>query len=271
MNILVTLDKNYLPPLRVMLGSMFLNNKGTAFDIYVISNDLDQKDMEGLSILCQDNGSRLHSVRIENNTFDGAPTIRYYTKAMYYRLLAADLLPEELDRILYIDPDTLIINSLADIYSTDFKGNLFAAASHSGLLGVSDYVNRIRLSAYEAEGYFNSGVLLMNLTAMRSQVKAQDIFAYAKKNKKQLILPDQDILNALYGHKTLAMDDSIWNYDARYFEGYWLGSQGSKDMDWVMDNTVILHFCGKNKPWSKDYVGFFSALYKHYQRLLGEK
>lgn len=72
-----------------------------------------------------------------------------------------------------------------------------------------------------------------------------------------MILPDQDILNALYGSMILPVDDSILNYDARQFEEYWLDSQGVKDMDWVMDNTVILHFYGKIKPWQKEYIGFF--------------
>lgn len=36
-------------------------------------------------------------------------------------------------------------------------------------------------------------------------------------------------------------------------------------MDWVTQNTVILHFCGKKKPWQPSYRGRLSALYKHYQ------
>lgn len=38
-------------------------------------------------------------------------------------------------------------------------------------------------------------------------------------------------------------------------------------MDWVMRNTVVLHFCGKKKPWTSNYAGRFGALYKHYMRL----
>ena len=79
-----------------------------------------------------------------------------------------------------------------------------------------------------------------------------DIFAYAREYEERLILPDQDILNGLYGTRILGVDDSVWNYDARRYDRYWLGSHGEKDMDWVMDHTVFLHFCGKNKPWSRD-------------------
>ena len=172
--------------------------------------------------------------------------------------------------MLYLDPDILVIRPVRPLYETQLGDSLLAAASHSGLTGMSDYVNKIRLSNYEAESYYNSGVLLMNLPQMREEMRPADIFAYAREYEERLILPDQDILNGLYGTRILGVDDSVWNYDARRYDRYWLGSHGEKDMDWVMQHTAILHFCGKNKPWSRGYEGHFSALYKHYQRLLGE-
>ena len=269
MNILVTLDRNYLQPLRVMLGSLYLNNPGQVFDVYLVGDGLTAEDLAGLEALCAPCGA-LHPVEVPGELFAGAPVVRYYSRAMYYRLLAAELLPRELDRVLYLDPDILVIRPVRPLYETQLGDSLLAAASHSGLTGMSDYVNKIRLSNYEAESYYNSGVLLMNLPQMREEMRPADIFAYAREYEERLILPDQDILNGLYGTRILGVDDSVWNYDARRYDRYWLGSHGEKDMDWVMDHTVFLHFCGKNKPWSRGYEGHFSALYKHYQRLLGE-
>ena len=269
MNILVTLDRNYLPPLRVMLGSLLLNDPGETFDIYAIGDGLLPEDWAALEALCAGRG-RIHPVEVPADLFADAPVARYWTRAMYYRLLAAELLPRSLDRVLYLDPDILVIRPVRPLYETQLGDSLLAAASHSGLTGMSDYVNKIRLSNYEAESYYNSGVLLMNLPQMREEMRPADIFAYAREYEERLILPDQDILNGLYGTRILGVDDSVWNYDARRYDRYWLGSHGEKDMDWVMDHTVFLHFCGKNKPWSRGYEGHFSALYKHYQRLLGE-
>lgn len=36
---------------------------------------------------------------------------------------------------------------------------------------------------------------------------------------------------------------------------------------WVIDNTAILHFCGRAKPWKPGYPYRFGILYKHYARL----
>ena len=267
MNLLVTLDRNYLEPLRVMLFSLFLNNPGERFDVYLVGDGLTAEDREGLSRLCARHGGRLHPVEVPGDLFAQAPTVRYYSRAMYYRLLAGELLPASLERTLYLDPDILVIGAVRPLYHTPLEGHLMAAASHSDRIGVTDYVNKVRLSNPQANAYFNSGVLLMDLAAMRREIRREDIFEYVQRKQDLLILPDQDILNGLYGARILPVEDSVWNYDVRYYGAYRLESQGERDMDWVMDHTVLLHFCGKSKPWHSSYIGRFAALYKHYQRL----
>ena len=56
---------------------------------------------------------------------------------MYYRLLAPRLLPASLHRVLYLDPDILVINPLTPLWETDLKGNLFGAASHTTVSDLS--------------------------------------------------------------------------------------------------------------------------------------
>lgn len=65
----------------------------------------------------------------------------------------------------------------------------------------------------------------------------------------------------------MQVDDAIWNYDARDYSGYLLKSSGVYDMDWIVKNTAILHFCGKRKPWKTSASKRFEALYKHYMQL----
>lgn len=268
MNLLVTLDQNYILPLKVMLSSIFANHVHTAFNIYMIYSDIPPQQVEEISEWIRQNGSNLIPVEMDNDVFSDAPIIGHYTKAMYYRLLACEILPKNLDRILYLDPDILVINSLDSLYDTDITGYLFAAASHAALTQFTSRINRLRLNTYDMPEYYNSGVLLMNLTLQRSDMNAEDIFSYVQKNKSKLILPDQDILNGLYWDRIKPLDDSLYNFDARKSNIYYLLSSGLKDVDWIMDHTVILHFCGRQKPWNKGYVNKFTVLYKHYQKQL---
>lgn len=268
MNIFVTLDRNYLNPLKVMLGSLFLNNADEDFDVYLAAEDIDETDLNGLDTLCFGGHVSYHFIEVKDEWFADAPTMRYYSRAMYYRLLAAQMLPQSLDRALYLDPDILVIGKIRPLYDIEFGDALYAAAMHKGLTSISGQISKIRLPDYEADDYYNSGVLMMNLQQIRKEVYPSDIFDYVKKHHQVLILPDQDVLNSLYGTRILSLDDAVWNYDARKYDTYRLASQGEADMDWVAKNTVFLHFCGKKKPWQSSYRGRFSALYKHYQALI---
>jgi len=271
MNILLTLDKNYLLPMRVLLTSLFLNHPGERFHIYIIGDGLEEVDLP--RCLCDRFGAKLTLLSVDDSLFSSAPTLRYYSRAMYYRLLAAQLLPQELDRILYLDPDMLITGPLHNLYHTDMGESLFAACIHKGLVDLSTPVNRVRLHTQEAEGYFNSGMLLMNLPEMRKRICPQAIFDYVSSNAALLVLPDQDVLNALYAEHILPLDERLYNYDARKYSEYFVASKKLCDMAWVMENTRILHFCGKRKPWKKTVTGRFLALYRHYmalERLYGQ-
>lgn len=75
------------------------------------------------------------------------------------------------------------------------------------------------------------------------------------------------MLNALFGDRVLPLSDVRWNYDARDYHGYFVTSGGEVDMDWIMAHTAIPHFCGKAKPWKRNYRYRFGALYKHYEQL----
>lgn len=60
---------------------------------------------------------------------------------MYYRLLASHILPASLKRVLYLDPDILVINPLRPLWDLDLQGNVFAAASHIGVVDVMNGIN----------------------------------------------------------------------------------------------------------------------------------
>lgn len=265
MNILVTIDKNYMNPLVTMLYSLFFNNKGRNFDIYIMHSDLEDEDIENLNKFCKNYNSRAISVKIGENAFSEAPTLLHYTKEMYFRLLAYKVLPENLDRILYLDPDILVINDVERLYNMDFEGSSYIAAYHDKFS--IDNINKLRFLQYEIEYYFNSGVLLMNLEKLRKIDKEKEIYDFIEKYGKMLVMPDQDVLNALYARDILPVDDKIYNYDARFYAYYKYKSSKEFDMDHVMENTVVLHFCGGKKPWHDDYIGKFHSLYGHYKKL----
>lgn len=274
MNLLLTLDENYLLPCKVMLDSLFASNpQEKDVTVYLLHSAIPGGKLAELEAFCAAFGAKLIPVAVEPTLFENAPTSKRYPKEMYYRLLSPLILPRQVERVLYLDPDMLIINPLRPLWEQNLGGNVFAAASHTGLTEMANEINQRRLDT-EHE-YFNSGVMLIDLKAARSLVTAEDVFRCVSEHEKELILPDQDVFNMLYGKQTLPVEDVLWNYDVRNYAKYLIRSSGSHDLNWVMDNTAVLHFCGKNKPWHADYKNPFGMLYLHYQNLtlrkLGQK
>lgn len=265
MNILVTLDQNYFPQLQVMLTSLKLNNPGEQFSLYLLHNHLPEQMLEAVNKWCGQAGYGFFPVQMDEELFRSAPASSRYPVEMYYRLLAAWMLPEDLDRMIYLDPDTLIINPLRPLWETNMTGWLFGAAAHTGKTEFANDMNRLRLGV--EHDYYNSGVLLMDLKLERQEILPEKIFQYVEEHRMELILPDQDLLNALYGERIFPLDDALWNYDARNYNNYLMRSSGKCNVKWVMENTGILHFCGKAKPWKPGYIYRFGMLYQHYMQL----
>ena len=263
MNLLFAIDDNVTQQLMTTLYSIKQNSTIDKYSIYVIQ-DKKLQENDRIKQFCQKLGMHYHPVIIKDDQFDQAPTTDRYPKTIYYRLLAYKYLPKNIKKILYLDVDILVINDLKPLYNLDLKNYWYAAASHVSL-DVTDNLNKLRLGNYETESYYNSGIMLMDLEAIRKNVKAQDIFDYINKMGRTLFLPDQDILNGLYGQNIMMIPDEIYNYDARMNPLYFAKSNGEWDIDWVIDHTVILHFCGRDKPWKPDYKERYSGLYKHYQ------
>jgi len=261
----VTLDQNYVQQLKVLITSVYINNPGEIVNLYVIHSKIPEYILKGLSEDLIKLKYNLYPIRVSEENFVNAPITNRYPVEMYYRLLAYKWLPNNIDKILYLDPDILVINPIDGLWNLDISDFLFAAASHTGKTEVSNNVNRIRLGI--DTDYYNSGVLLMNLKKCREEIVEEDIYEAVSKHADGLFLPDQDVLNILYCDKIKEIDDVIWNYDARNYSNYMLRSVGEANMDWVLKNTSILHFCGREKPWKKNYQRRFGILYKHYQSL----
>lgn len=248
-----------------MLKSLFINNPKEKFSIYLMHSSIKKEELLHINEFIDKNGHQLFIITIQEEYFNDAPVMLHYTKEMYYRLLAFKFLPSNLDKILYLDPDIIVINEIRKLYDVELSEYLYAASFHNRI-SIKE-VNKLRLFPYDIEEYFNSGVLLMNLTLHREKIDEKEIYEFVKKNRSRLVLPDQDIINALYSKQIKKVDEILFNYDPRYYRYYKIVSKGAIDMDYVIYNTSIIHFCGKKKPWNKNYTGKFYSLYKHYEKL----
>ena len=260
MNLLFCVNRKFLTLFVSCLTSIARSGGYGHYDAYVLHSDFDQPQIDALG---RDFAGTVdfHFVRVPETLFDGFPETSRYPKQIYYRLAAHLLLPEDLERILYLDVDTVIINPLKSLYEMDFEGNYYVGCTHTRELLTK--LNQARLHSEKAVSYINTGVLLLNLPALRENVRLEDIRDYTNERKRALILPDQDILTALYGDKVKLADTMRFNLSDRIL-AFYNGNHPRErvDLDWVRQNGVVIHYCGKNKPWNQDYTGVLGVFYR---------
>lgn len=265
MNILVTLDANYIPYLNIMLTSMLYSNPEVIFTVYFLHTSVKEEEFASTRAILSA-PHQLIPVSAKDLKLEDAPTTARYPQEIYYRIFAARYLPEDVDRILYLDPDIIVNGSLTELYETPMQDSFFAAASH--IKKLMHKVNELRLDMDEDSPYINSGVMLMNLQKLRLEQDMQEVFRYIEKHKNKLILPDQDIISALYGSKIISLDPYRYNMTERLF-ALNPRNEGWLDLDWVREHAAIIHYCGRNKPWKSGYVGqldvFFQETLKRMQ------
>lgn len=118
MNLLFSIDDHYTTQLATVLLSIKVNTNADNFDVYVIQKEPLQQGPK-LAAFCKRLGMTYHPVMVKNEMFKDAPVTDRYPTTIYYRLLAHDLLPADLHKILYLDADVLCINDLTSLYESD--------------------------------------------------------------------------------------------------------------------------------------------------------
>lgn len=266
MDILVTVNRAYLYPLSVMLKSLVCQHPGTPMRVFVLHRSLTAEDITALECSVDEAALTLVPVAADPHLLPQAPTTDRYPMEMYDRIFAAFQLPQDLERVLYLDPDLVVNHPLDSLWELPLEEYFFAAASHVAK-GMEKF-NAIRLQSENPGPYINSGVLLMNLPVLRREQQIQPVLDYVQAHRKTLLLPDQDVISALYGDRILRLNPWRYNMTERLLTAALLTPGHPVDLDWVLENSAIVHYCGRNKPWKASYLGKLDCVWQQYADLV---
>jgi lipopolysaccharide biosynthesis glycosyltransferase len=243
-------DGAYVPHCATMLHSVLAQRGGLELSVhYLHGPGLAASSRDALARMVERGSAAITFHEIPDAAVAGLPLHGYFTPAMWYRILAPELLGE-LDRVLYLDADTLAVDSVAPLWDVDLDGAIVAAVTNVPEPQHADRPRKLGLP--ESQQYFNSGVLLMDLAAMRREDSAAALREYARTAGIELIWPDQDAYNVVLGARRLALHPR-WNCmnSIMEFESS-VDVFGSRAVAEARTNPAIRHFEGPglNKPWN---------------------
>ncbi|MCH5249287.1 MAG: glycosyltransferase family 8 protein [Lachnospiraceae bacterium] len=248
-NILVTINTRYANYLQVMLTSLFMNNQAN-FCVYCLYADLNDGIMRQLREHVQKYGNEIVFLPVDSSLYQNFPTTENLTTECYFILLAHLMLPQELDRILYLDSDLIIDDEIDELYHTDFEDQYMVVCGQSYKLIEGNY---FKIGARPERGeYFNSGVILFNLPKFRGNVN-EETYLDAVAEFGYNFMIDQGILNIVFADKVKYIDTLKYNFRISMYEDY--VKDGNKKLK---EKPVIIHYVMRdyykigrvNKPWN---------------------
>ena len=245
-------EGEYVAHCGAMLRSLLTNGGVRAHVHFLHGPELATDDRERLETLVTGLGGELTPHAIRDEQVAGLPTVGFTRKATWYRILLPELLPG-VDRVLYLDSDLLVLDSLIELAELDLAGNHLAAVTNVFQLDHLHWPERLGLAGPLA--YFNAGVMLLDLAALRRVRATQELRAYGADHAHELALRDQDVVNVVLGRHRLALHPR-WNCMNSVLRFPWSPyAFGAGAVAEARARPAIRHFEGPsvNKPWH--YLG----------------
>lgn len=274
MNILISANTNFIGPTSVMIYSFCRSHRDIEADIYLAFHDLRESDIERLQkIVSHFKHKRLCPIDVGGEFAAKVSAKGRFSYETYYRILAVNRLPQNMERILYLDADMLIKKELIEVYSI--------LLSDTCPFAVCDDIEGHTRGSYEPTldrvaipynyRYFNAGFMLMNLNYLRKRNSVDYILDAFYREHNRYPFPDQDVLNHMYYDKVQFVPWALYNLPPEWWkvdtEALVRGkiryasypemnlpsfNQNNRFVDvtlQIRDNAYIIHYLGILKPW----------------------
>ena len=187
------------------------------------------------------------------------------------RFYLPSLLPEDVDRVMYIDCDTIINGSLSDIPVFDMKGCYAAAVTEPTVMPMI----RQKCKLDKSVPYHNAGVMVIDLNKWREDDIQEKLIEFYRVHNDELTAPDQDTINIVLKDKIYMLSPKYNFSNVYFFYSYKSLSYFQKPAPFITKaqydeankKPVIIHFLGEDRPWRKGTKHPYSYLYEKYKQL----
>lgn len=230
----------------------------------------------------------VHVLRPNRQEVSDLGISHHITHTAYFRLLAARLLPDSIDKVIYLDSDVLVQDDVTELWNLDLGDHYCLAAvdiacpyvdayraqaklkklkkSIPHLAAISPIPNWRQLNLDPTAHYFNSGVMVLNLKRWRSESIDKQLLACLRENSAHVWCWDQYALNVVFAGQWGQLPPK-WNQGAHVFEYPDPTCSPILESEFVemRDRPALIHFTTEFKPW--EYRPFHPLREKFYERL----
>lgn len=269
MNIVYSSDENYVQHMAVSMLSLYKTNSSvTDLNVFIISNDITNESKAKVDQLAQEQERSVCWI-------DFAPYKKQLSLDMewpisissYARLFLAQMLPDSCERVIYLDCDTVVNDSLEALWNTDMNGCAVAGVKD---LVTADFKKRIGLNVDDV--YINAGVMLVDLKCWRNNAILSKFIDFINKRKGRVTHHDQGVVNGTLKGSIYVLSpryNSMTPYYTNRYKNllsfYNLKSYYSVDeIHEAVENSAIIHYTPEfvGRVWEIECKHPKAALYR---------
>jgi len=282
--LLCAADESYAMPLAVTLHSAASNlSVGEHLHVVLLDGGISEASWMGIRETLAELPITIDVIRPDLNLVQDLSISHHISHSAYLRLMADQLLPSWIDKVIYLDSDLLVLDDLCKLWQMDVSDHYCLAAvdiscpfvdastfvksygnqedtsttSEASLASVP-YVNALtpipnwrELGIDGAGHYFNSGVMVLNLKRWRAENISARLLECLRTNRAHVWCWDQYALNVVFAGQWGKLP-ARWNQGTHVYE-YPDENQapiGAAPFVEMRDNPAILHYTTEYKPWN---------------------
>lgn len=244
-HIVFATDDNYLQHLAVTIASLAENSSDRRINLHIVYQSLahDRQD-QLVSLIDKYEYITASFYKVDTSDYTDFPISGHINLVSYFRLFLTDILPSDIDRVVYLDCDLVIEDDISKLYDYDLSGRPIGAI-------VDPYNNDLhtRLGSPSSHRYFNAGVLVLDINLWRKTDIKHKFVEFVRINARRLRFHDQDVLNATFADNVTYIPYQ-WNFQAKtkIMDLKPLGGK-YKCENTDFNSPSIIHYTTNLKPW----------------------
>ncbi len=256
-HIALTFDDNFWAPAYATMRSVCLStHRRTDLVFHLCHRPLTEEHVADLKKIEDEFGASLVWYDLDNDDrfLDIISRARYHkrtTNIVYARLLFDRLLPETVERLIYIDCDMYVRSPIEELYDMDMEGHPIAAVRDPysfHIIGDRDLRQNQDLF-HLADLYFNAGLIVIDMDGWRKADIPGWLERLIADGTMDRLYYDQDLLNLVF-HNNWKRLDTLWN------------TLNPRVAHEAFD-PKLLHYTGPRKPWNLVSGTAFARAYRH--------
>lgn len=271
MHLLYASNDAYVPYLAASVCSLCEHNKQEkSITFHIMSLGINEENRLKLSGMIHKYGRKLVIYELGDVTEKIRFTVdtKGFDISVLARLFVGSTLPEQIDRVLYLDCDTIVLDSLHELFCTDLEGYLLGAVGEPTVTKS----RKASLGMDPAALYVNSGVILFHLSFWRTENAEKTVLDYYASKGGALTAPDQDAINGAFQGRIKELSPR-YNYGSiEIYYPYKTLKKISAPVPYITEECynaakqkpAIIHFLGEERPWREGTTHPFTHEYDKY-------